>query len=142
MIPITGIYKWKITFACKLGKYDICSWESLSTGLMGVWVWLGQGILLLHYQDTVPTRSSCTTLTLSKPKGSSLNGLCNAYFIYLRGVWLHLALSLTCNGNVPLKEPMPVKKPWIHHELALWVSHLLSYLHSFLVLQWKSLFYI
>ena len=70
---------------------------------------LGTSTKLLHYSDILSTCSATIIYHYCSHSSLSLKGCHNMFATCLGSAWYGLALSLTCNENVPLKQPMPVK---------------------------------
>ena len=62
---------------------------------------------------------------------SFLNGFWDAYSMHFSDAWYGLVPTLTCNVEVPLKHPVPLRTSLNSSRTALWYQHLLSCQHSF-----------
>ena len=70
---------------------------------------LGTTTKLLHHSAISSTPRGVMMSSSCSHFSSSLKGFCNAYAICLGGAWYGLLSGLSCNKNVPLRHPMPLK---------------------------------
>ena len=70
---------------------------------------LGINTKLLHHSAISSTPRGAMMSNSCSCSTSSLNSFCNTYAMCLGGTWYGLLLGLSCNENVPLKHPIPLK---------------------------------